>query len=518
MSSPTLSTCPFTLHGWVMSVATSPMSHREDGPYIDMIRDLAIQWLSMARTVDETRVILASRCQCADEDASRPAHVDGVQLSSQLPFEQPILNIIAFFLNRLHFIKRFPSKRRFNLDAREDWPIIIEQILPHGTDVTMRGLLTWIAAGIDQLLFPRIFVVSIKIFGICAPCVLPSVITFDTILPTLILCLHSASKVFMEDPVGAPWDTATSNAYTLLASSARFVHAILEPANDTQIRLFIGAPNIRQFLIAVENGACSIASIKLKLLRQPSGSKTLVVPDNPSLDKLHALFDAIGGAVYDASPDSIELFETHSMATRWFQASKTYRSRTNDPHGVVWLRFLQIHMTSLEHQQRCQRPGCPTISCSRKKVYRKVSCCGGCRLVVYCSRQCQKLAWGYSTAPHREVCSYLRLIGSKYTISPGLFVAKAHAQSSQSELSADAMQHVVDHFDALAKAETNTSGVCFAVSLISIADFPWQSTCHTMTGRPHWCELDRRKLRFRSCGFFARPVTCLALRDLCLHI
>jgi hypothetical protein len=370
----------------------------------------------MERTIHETRAILASRCQCADEDASRPAHDHSVQMSSQLLFEQPILNLIVFFLDRLHLIKHLPSKRQFDLDAHEDWPIIIMQILPHGADVTMRGLLTWVAAGIDQLLFPRIFAVSIKIFDICAPCVLPSVITFDTILPTLISCLHSASKVFMEDSVGAPWDTATLNAYTLLANSARFVLAILEPANNTQIRLFIGAPNIRQFLIAVENGACSIASIKLKLLRQPSGSKASFGLDNPSLDKLHTLFNAIGGAVYDASPDLIELFETHSMATRWFQASKTYRSRTNDPHGVVWLRFLQIHMTSLEHQQRCRRPGCPTISCNRKKVYRKVSYCGGCRLVVYCSRQCQKLAWGYPTAPHREVCSDLRHIGSKYTI------------------------------------------------------------------------------------------------------
>jgi hypothetical protein len=410
MSSPTPSKCPFTVLGWVMGVyhcgaISSPMSKGEDGPYIDMIRDLAIQWLSMARTVHETRIILASRCQCADEDASWPAHDHGVQMSSQLAFEKPVLNIIAFFLDSLHRIKRFPSKRQFDLDARKDWPIIITQILPHGADVTMRGLLTWVVAGIDQALFPRIFAVSVKILDICAPCVLPSVITL---------------------PFGI---------------------------------------------------------------------------DNPILDKLHALFDDIGGAVYDASPDLIELFEMHRMATRWFRASKTYGSRTNDPHGVVWLRFLQIHMTSLEHQQRCQRPGCPTISCSRKKVYRKVFCCGGCRLVVYCSRQCQKLAWGYSTAPHREVCSYLRLIGSKYTISPGLFVAKAHARSSQSELSADAMQHVVDHFDALAKAETNTSGVCFAVSLISIADFPLQSTCHTMTGRPYWCELDRRKLRFRSCGW-----------------
>jgi hypothetical protein len=48
MSSHTLSTCPFTLFGYVMSVhncgtISSPMSKREDGPYIDVIRDLAIQ-------------------------------------------------------------------------------------------------------------------------------------------------------------------------------------------------------------------------------------------------------------------------------------------------------------------------------------------------------------------------------------------------------------------------------------------------------------------------------------------
>jgi hypothetical protein len=410
------------------------------------------------------------------------------------------LNIIALFLDRLHRIKRFPSKRQFDLDAREDWPIIITPILPHGADVTMRGLLTWVAAGTDQALFPRVFAVPIKIFGICAPCVLPSVITFDTILPTLISCLHSASKVFMEDPVGAPWDTATFNAYTLLTSSARFVHAILESANEIQIRLFIGAPNIRQFLIVVENEACSIASIKLKLLRQPSQSKAAFGLDNPSLDKLHALFDAIGGAVYDASPDLIKFFETHGMATQWFQASKTYAYRINNKHGLVWLRFLQVHMTSLEHQQQCQRPGCPTISCSRKKVYRKVSCCSGCRRVVYCPRQCQKLAWGHSTAPHREVCSDLRYIGSTYNISPGFVVARMHVRPPQSELIVGSVQRVVDHFDALAKAETDTSGVCCAVSLISIADFPLQSTCHTMTGRPHWRKLDRRKLKFRSCG------------------
>jgi hypothetical protein len=63
----------------------------------------------MERTIHETRAILASECQCADEDASRPAHDHSVQMSSRLLFEQPILNLIVFFLDRLHLIKHLPS-------------------------------------------------------------------------------------------------------------------------------------------------------------------------------------------------------------------------------------------------------------------------------------------------------------------------------------------------------------------------------------------------------------------------
>lgn len=50
---------------------------------------------------------------------------------------------------------------------------------------------------------------------------------------------------------------------------------------------------------------------------------------------------------------------------------------------------------------RCQRAGCDR---SMRSSDHSLRVCGGCRLVYYCSRHCQKIAWIDSIA-HRDVCT-----------------------------------------------------------------------------------------------------------------
>ncbi|KZV83056.1 hypothetical protein EXIGLDRAFT_728992 [Exidia glandulosa HHB12029] len=38
----------------------------------------------------------------------------------------------------------------------------------------------------------------------------------------------------------------------------------------------------------------------------------------------------------------------------------------------------------------------------------KLQRCGGCKFVQYCSKECQKRHWKFSTYPHKAVCAQLK--------------------------------------------------------------------------------------------------------------
>jgi hypothetical protein len=85
-----------------------------------------------------------------------------------------------------------------------------------------------------------------------------------------------------------------------------------------------------------------------------------------------------------------------------------YTPRAGIPNELIWFKFrrLILHLWEREH---CAAPGCrlTSVDCGH------LTYCGGCGILRYCSRQCQRRAWRHVAAPHRMVCSTLRDIIDK---------------------------------------------------------------------------------------------------------
>jgi hypothetical protein len=64
-----------------------------------------------------------------------------------------------------------------------------------------------------------------------------------------------------------------------------------------------------------------------------------------------------------------------------------------------------LHGFHTPWRQRCYGPDCLRTCASQNTEF---MACVGCTRAVYCSRRCQKAAWKYDKAPHREVCRVYR--------------------------------------------------------------------------------------------------------------
>ncbi|KZW01891.1 hypothetical protein EXIGLDRAFT_760490 [Exidia glandulosa HHB12029] len=90
---------------------------------------------------------------------------------------------------------------------------------------------------------------------------------------------------------------------------------------------------------------------------------------------------------------------------------------------------LYFRLRAIDNDVACNAPDCRTHT--RKTPTGKLQRCGGCRLLKYCTRECQKRHWNLYTAPHRWACLKLKELFAvaQFTLAPMAFVAACKASS-----------------------------------------------------------------------------------------
>jgi hypothetical protein len=64
-------------------------------------------------------------------------------------------------------------------------------------------------------------------------------------------------------------------------------------------------------------------------------------------------------------------------------------------------------------EQYCFAPGCLESAQSSGKLYQR---CGGCRVVAYSSKECQKRAWTDERLAHKTICKKIRKVADAYGV------------------------------------------------------------------------------------------------------
>ncbi|EJD35009.1 hypothetical protein AURDEDRAFT_175918 [Auricularia subglabra TFB-10046 SS5] len=78
-------------------------------------------------------------------------------------------------------------------------------------------------------------------------------------------------------------------------------------------------------------------------------------------------------------------------------------------------RALQYHLLQRPRLRDCDGPGCGK-TVHEKETPGAFARCANCRLMQYCSRDCQKADWRDSGFPHKEICGMLQALYSFSTL------------------------------------------------------------------------------------------------------
>jgi hypothetical protein len=102
----------------------------------------------------------------------------------------------------------------------------------------------------------------------------------------------------------------------------------------------------------------------------------------------------------------------HRILGPWTKYLDNVLDLTNPHAEALW------KTVSLSLLQRCFAPGCVR---SYQGERRKFARCGACRVVPYCSVECQRVAFSHTEAPHRRVCGHIWVmveLGSRHGFLP----------------------------------------------------------------------------------------------------
>jgi hypothetical protein len=123
----------------------------------------------------------------------------------------------------------------------------------------------------------------------------------------------------------------------------------------------------------------------------PTASRTPTMQSN--VDTVEFALLGLAETIWYAQPNCIDT----TMVTQEFRWSFDAMEKiSKNPFS----RLLKSGYHS-EWKGRCHGPGCLQ---TEPATERRFKCCGQCKTAFYCSRRCQKRAWRFIGAPHRELC------------------------------------------------------------------------------------------------------------------
>jgi hypothetical protein len=430
----------------------------QTGVQLDALRDATVSWVMAPRTQAEmTALYQRLSCQCSDEDRRTPTIEQFMHRAGQNRFGQskhtlPIQSLLVALLRPFHDLKHAmvtkpvsyvffrPEERQRTAQMsglQVPWPRHVRQLLPYGAEDSIRGLFAWFRLETDMVVRLRLYDSLQALLQTCSTAIIPALVR---------------SRIF-----------------------ARVLLEGLQSDNTTWHRNHGHQKHIRRDIIQ------SIAATGL-ILRciqtEGFGMNTSHLSDHfPSelilwCDKTIALLDRfksvdaafpshlediLGDSLYDCRLRFVTLAgntlrdhpQLRSEPLMCFREIESAAQDGASKSWKVWARLKRVVLI-LRRYQRCAAPFCHSTFTGNATRFRY---CGGCRRIPYCSRRCQKFAWRYTGAPHRNVCQPLRSVYLHWNLS---LKSRIDLEDLEWDVDTDfvsAANIAVSHFEALEVCE-----------------------------------------------------------------
>lgn len=303
-------------------------------------------------------------------------------------FLDPVMDHACMTL-QICLVSRIGGQAKGFYSKRGRWPKSADQLFPYGPERTMKSL-------VDQMsLHPLAVTVITGLVSVHRPLAFPVLIQEET----------------RGRFISAVVDRLAAAAAAAEADSARIGPTIIPAVKDALAhRNLNSCSHILFMLRAVEVGVDSKDSDRLRLTH--GREVDLLKP----LDALLSLFSDIRSVDQYVVELANRLWHTSSRARR---REKLEERRGPLPSYVTW-RNSQDEMVfrdpyrALRYYLRMKtwRRGCNLVECEKQVHDRATpalfSRCAKCRVVQYCSRDCQKADWTHVWIPHRDICDMLQ--------------------------------------------------------------------------------------------------------------
>jgi hypothetical protein len=314
-------------------------------------------------------------------------------------FEKPFWYMMTLCTTPLNFVLVNPTTRRrmerpHRLRQRRDWPRSISDLLPHGPEDTFRAFTMWFYLKPDQ---PTRRSIDNALHGLFAAC-RSQISTFAMDSEALRRGIHMERRDIIkhipsERHKALPHRLFWASFDRVITQSTELLHLLLfKIFDETQTINFLeNRPGPEVFFETCKRGmsAWSLLNDMRQEGSLPETEEDLLAHQNAELVGLLL--------VYFPRLRKAEL----SLSFR--DTVEKYTPRWHIPSEVLWFRLRRLILVQWR-REHCAAPGCrrTSVDCGH------LSFCGGCGIVRYCSRRCQKTSWKHIAAPHRLVCSSYR--------------------------------------------------------------------------------------------------------------
>jgi hypothetical protein len=329
----------------------------------------------------------------------------------------------------------------FLTGRRESWLTRLNQILPHGTEDTTQGLLTWSSVDLD--IYTRTaFLQLIDCFlHLTHPMTFPYFISSHSFISSGVLRLIGVACKMAKEQKNS--DCMQNDAVQMMYTATTLMGKIVRDCgNEAQRRelMQIQAPQLLEWYDQAV-AACN---------QLPTRHGTKNTQNRERLIYLSSLL------LQDFPQLATSPVVTHTPPLQYMRYEKL--------PSQSWLRLLY----ALDSTQRSHR--CSALACRRTLADGGLCWCGGCRRVAYCSQWCQKANWNQASQAelkHRDVCASIRCMCHLFRLPRQDVVTPLRIGALPLEGSQETVAQVIaDYFLAHAQHKMANSCTCNFLSLL----------------------------------------------------
>jgi hypothetical protein len=149
----------------------------------------ALWFFSAPRSDDEIERLLRTPCTCPPVKKYDPSHVTVDEQIRRWKWKSPVQMVLNRFLMHLSAaMQERPLRTRKSLPHISRigylgvWPDTLEQILPHGPEDTIRGLVRWFKADIGDLNRTILLQVIDRLYAYTSPKTIPHMVTTSALI------------------------------------------------------------------------------------------------------------------------------------------------------------------------------------------------------------------------------------------------------------------------------------------------------------------------------------------------